>query len=261
MRRSSRRAPRGRARAPCAAGSRPPPERRRADAALREVPARAAATSGRARLAQPRPRCAAPRLSRLAIDVHSRSPPPRRAASASLLEAADAHPVPGLSAASTTASVGATTAAGLQLDRDPGLRQRVQHLVEAAGSAPGRGPAPSPARRRCASDEPARAVGGAVQRGVVVHDGDAVRARVHVQLEVAEALVDGPAERGQGVLAARRGRRCASRGARTPGGAARRDRGARRDPATTRGEALGVAQQRGEEVAVLGDPRRAGRRR
>jgi hypothetical protein len=45
-------------------------------------------------------------------------------------------------------------------------------------------------------------VGRAVERGVVVDHRDAVGGGVRVQLQVAEALVDGAPERDQGVLAA-----------------------------------------------------------
>ena len=43
-------------------------------------------------------------------------------------------------------------------------------------------------------------VGGAVQDAVVVDHGDTVRGGVDVELQVAEPLVDGPAERGHRVL-------------------------------------------------------------
>ena len=131
-------------------------------------------------------------MSRLAIDVHSRSPPPRRAALTHACSKPPMHTRSQACAASTAASVGATTAADFssivirvsgsasstsarQRDRLPSAHP---HLRQLGGGVRG---------------QAARAVGGAVQRDVVVHDGDAVRARVHVQLEVAEALRGGPA--------------------------------------------------------------------
>ena len=141
-----------RTRAPCAAAPRPRPgSARRRRGTLREVAGTGGAAAAERRGSrQPRPAAQRRTPSRLAIDVHSRvaaaAPGPRRATPA---RSRRGRPGARPSVRSTAASTGSTTAADFSSIVIRVSGSSVQHLGQAAGSAPVRGPAPSPARRRC----------------------------------------------------------------------------------------------------------------
>ena len=104
----------------------------------------------------------------------------------------------------STSSTGRTAAADFSSTVTRVRGQRREHVVQVGdGLGPVHAADPHPVQLgRRAPGEPADGVGGAVEGAVVVDDRDPVGGGVHVELEVAEALVDGPPERRHGVLQA-----------------------------------------------------------